>query len=77
MKQFFIGLLAGAIEVVEFIYKFLNGRFGTKRLKEPYRKYWRIVMWGIVGILTIRYVVFPVLQCWSWVVRCINYVFWG
>lgn len=77
MRQFFISLLSGAFAVVEFIYEFLNGRFGTKVLKEPYRKYWRIVMWGIAGLLALRYVIYPIFQWWDGVVCGLNRVIWG
>ena len=55
----------------------LDGRFGNKVLKEQYRGYWRLMNYGTLAILFIRFVMFPILEWWQGVVDFINYIIWG
>lgn len=65
----------------EPIYKLIlgaiDGRFGKKVLKDQYRSWWRLMTYGTLVILFIRFVMFPILEWWSGVVDFLNYVIWG
>lgn len=54
---------------------FLNGTFGKRRLSEPYRTYWQVLCWGIIGGLFLRLFI-EFLEIWERVVDFINYVIW-
>ena len=54
---------------------FLNGIFGNRRLSEPYRTYWQVLWWGVIGGLFLRLVI-EFLEIWERVVDFINYVIW-
>lgn len=55
----------------------IDGRFGRRVLKEQYRGYWRLMTYGTLTILFIRFVMFPILEWWQGVVDFLNYVIWG
>lgn len=55
----------------------IDGRFGRRVLKEQYRGYWRLMTYGTLTILFIRFVIFPILEWWQGVVDFLNYVIWG
>ena len=55
----------------------IDGRFGRRVLKEQYRGYWRLMTYGTLSILFIRFVMFPILEWWQDVVDFLNYVIWG
>lgn len=55
----------------------IDGRFGRKVLNEQYRGYWRLMTYGTLTILFIRFVMFPILEWWQGVVDFLNYVIWG
>lgn len=58
-------------------YRFLNGRFGKRVLRQPYRRVWRVVMWSLFIYLFSTKVVFPILDWWQGIVDYMNYVIWG
>ena len=55
----------------------IDGRFGRRVLKEQYRGYWRLMTYGTLSILFIRFVMFPILKRWQGVVDFLNYIIWG
>lgn len=55
----------------------IDGRFGKKVLKDQYRSWWRLMTYGTLVILFIRFVMFPISEWWSGVVDFLNYVIWG
>lgn len=55
----------------------IDGRFGKKVLKDQYRNWWRLMTYGTLVILFIRFVMFPILEWWQGVVDFLNYVIWG
>lgn len=55
----------------------IDGRFGKKVLKDQYRSWWRLMTYGTLVILFIRFVMFPILNWWQGVVDFLNYVIWG
>ena len=64
-------------EIMKKILYAIDGRFGRRVLKEQYRGYWRLMTYGTLTILFIRFVMFPILEWWSGVVDFLNYVIWG
>lgn len=63
--------------IVRAFLNFMNGRFGRKTLKEPYRKIWRIVMWSGFVVLVMVFILMPLIEAWSRVVDVLNYIIWG
>ena len=57
--------------------RFMNGRFGNKSLKKPYRKFWRVMTWGTSAVIVAKVVLVPVFQAWGKCVEFINYVIWN
>lgn len=62
--------------IIEKIFEILSGKFGTKVLKEPYRRYWKVFTFGTVFIIML--LVFAwIIQLWSDMVVLANHVIWG
>lgn len=40
----------------------IDGRFGKKVLKDQYRNWWRLMTYGTLAIIFIRFVMFPILE---------------
>ena len=59
------------------IVKALDGKFGNKVLKQPYRNYYRVVVWATLVALIWRYLLVPFLGWWDGLVRMFNHVIWG
>lgn len=55
----------------------IDGRFGKKVLKDQYRSWWRLMTYGTLAILFIKFVMFPILERWQGVVDFLNYIIWG
>lgn len=55
----------------------LDGKFGNKVLKPNYRFIWRLLTYGSLFLLIVRFIAFPILNWWEDVVRFLNYVIWG
>ena len=55
----------------------LNGKFGKRVLRHPYRNYYRIVMWFALASLAWNYVLVPFFGWWDKVVSGLNYIIWG
>lgn len=64
-------------EIMKKVLYAIDGRFGKKVLKDQYRSWWRLMTYGTLVILFIRFVMFPILEWWSGVVDFLNYVIWG
>lgn len=64
-------------EIMKKILYAIDGRFGKKVLKDQYRSWWRLMTYGTLVILFIRFVLFPFFQWWDGVVSFLNYVIWG
>ena len=64
-------------EIMKKVLYAIDGRFGKKVLKDQYRSWCRLMTYGTLVILFIRFVMFPILEWWSGVVDFLNYVIWG
>ena len=59
------------------VYNGMNGRFGRRRLKEPYIYIWRIIAWGLLIWAVFMWVCVPFFRWWDKVVAWMNWVIWG
>lgn len=55
----------------------IDGRFGRKVLKPKYRLIWRIIVYGTIIVLFVKYVLFPAFEFWDMVVRYLDFLVWG
>ena len=62
---------------VMVVINFLNGKFGSYRLNQPYRRVWRVITWTKVVVLAWIYVICPFFDWWQGIVNYMNYVIWG
>ena len=62
---------------VMVVINFLNGKFGSYRLNQPYRRVWRVITWTTVVVLAWIYVICPFFDWWQVIVNYMNYVIWG
>ena len=65
--------ISGLITALEFV----DGRFGRKVLKRPYRIVWRVLTYGSLFLLIYNFVIVPLFRWWDKVVDFLNYVIWG
>lgn len=78
IKNFVIYVvIENVLAALYHLYRFLNGRFGKRVLRQPYKKIWQVVMWNLFIYLFSTKVVFPILEWWQGVVNYMNYVVWG
>ena len=63
--------------IMKKILNAIDGRFGRKVLKQPYRNYWRVITYGTLFILFNMFVMVPFFKWWDKVVDFLNYVIWG
>ena len=78
IKDFVIYVVAeNVLAALYHLYRFLNGRFGKRVLRQPYKKIWQVVMWTLfIYLFTIK-IMFPILEWWQGIVDYMNYVIWG
>lgn len=55
----------------------LNGKFGNRVLKQPYRDYYRVVVWITLTVLIWRYLLVPFFGWWDKVIHGANNIIWG
>lgn len=65
--------ISGLITALEFV----DGRFGRKVLKRPYRSVWRVLTYGSLFLLLWNFIIVSLFRWWDGVVRFLNYVIWG
>ena len=78
IKDFVIYVVVeNVLAALYHLYRFLNGRFGKRVLRQPYKKIWQVVMWTLfIYLFTIK-IMFPILEWWQGIVDYMNYVIWG
>lgn len=78
MKRFMIDVvLENVLTATCYLYRFLNGRFGKRVLRQPYKQIWQIVAWSLFVYFIVTKILFPILEWWQGIVYCMNYVIWG
>jgi len=65
------------IRVISKFVKILNGQFGRKTLKNPYRAIWKVFAWGLFAFIVLRCILVPAMEWWDGVVENLNYLIWG
>lgn len=55
----------------------LNGKFGNRVLKQPYRDYYRVVVWITLAVLIWRYLLVSFFGWWDKVIHGANNIIWG
>ena len=51
---------------------FMDGRFGRKTLRKPYRNIWRFVCWTVFMYVVFTFVCTPFFRWWSEIVALLN-----
>lgn len=77
MKQIVNRIANNSKAVIKLLMEFVDGRFGRKVLKRPYRRVWRVFTYGSLFLLLWNCVIVPLFRWWDGVVRFLNYVIWG
>ena len=65
------------ITVGVILFSIMNGRFGNRVLKQPYRNIWRILCWAAFVYGFFMLVCVPLFRWWDGVVAFLNHVIWG
>lgn len=58
-------------------YRVMNGHFGKKVLKQPYKKIWCCLTWSCLFILFFVFIFCPIIEAWGNFIDFVNYVRWG
>lgn len=78
MKRLMIDVVIENVLITMYhSYRFLNGRFGKKVLRQPYKQIWQIVAWSLFVYFFTTKIMFPIIERWQSIVDCINHVIWG
>ena len=56
---------------------FMNGVFPCGTLLNPYKRIWSVMTWSALVVVTIKFVLFPMFECWDVMVAFLNNVIWG
>ena len=64
--------------VIILVGYFIDGRFGKKKkLKPALRFVWRLITYGTITTLFLKYIMFPIFEKWESVVAGLNILAWG
>ena len=63
--------------VLENVVNVLNGKFGNRVLKQPFRTIWRVLAWSLFVYAIFMLLMVPLLGEWSSVVEFLNDIIWG
>lgn len=66
-----------SVKFMVAIVKALDGKFGNRVLKQPYRDYYRVVVWATLVILIWIYLLVPFFGRLDKVIYVINNIIWG
>ena len=78
IKNFVIYVvIENVLAALYHLYRFLNGRFGKRVLRQPYKRIWQWIAWTTFVVLFFKFVMFPIIEWWTGVVHFLNYVIWG
>lgn len=78
VKRFMIDVvIENVLMVMYYSYRFLNGRFGKKVLRQPYKRIWQIIAWSLFTYFFITKITFPIIEWWQSIVSYMNCVIWG
>lgn len=77
MKRFFTEVAEKVLCAMYYFYLFLNGKFGKRILRKPYKQIWQIISWSLFIYFLSSCIILPIFRKWQEVVDCMNYVIWG
>lgn len=63
--------------VLENVVNVLNGKFGNRVLKQPFRMIWRVLAWSLFVYAIFMLLLVPLLGAWRGVVEFLNDIIWG
>lgn len=66
-----------SVKFMVAIVKALDGKFGNKVLKQPYRNYYRVVVWATLAALIWEYLLVPFFGWLDKVIYVMNHLIWG
>lgn len=66
-----------SVKFMVAIVKALDGKFGSRVLKQPYRDYYRVVVWTTLIVLIWRYLLVPFFGWWDKAIYVMNHIIWG
>lgn len=66
-----------SVKFMEVIVKALDGKFGNKVLRQPYRNYYRLAILAILTVLTWKYIIVPFFGFWNKGIYVINHLIWS
>lgn len=66
-----------SVKFMVAIVKALDGKFGNKVLKQPYRNYYRVVVWATLVALIWEYLLVPFFGWLDKVIYVMNHLIWG
>lgn len=66
-----------SVKFMVAIVKALDGKFSNRVLKQPYRNYYRAVVWTTLTILIWIYLLVPFFGWWDKVIHGANNIIWG
>lgn len=59
------------------IVKAADGKFGNRVLKQPYRLYYRVVVWTLLIVSIYDYLLVPFFRWWDKVIYVMDHIIWG
>ena len=66
-----------SVKFMVAIVKALDGKFVNKVLKQPYRNYYRVVVWSTLVALIWEYLLVPFFGWLDKVIYVMNHLIWG
>lgn len=66
-----------SVKFMVAIVKALDGKFGNRVLKQPYRAYYRVVVWTTLAVIIWRYLLVPFFGWWDKAIYVMNNIIWG
>lgn len=75
-NQFFYNTLENVLYGIYIVYRFFNGCIGNRRLRQPYKRIWMFVTWGLFTLFSFI-VLFYLCRVWGVFVDKLNFLIWG
>lgn len=66
-----------SVKFMVAIVKALDGKVSNRVLKQPYRNYYRAVVWTTLTILIWIYLLVPFFGWWDKAIYVMNHIIWG
>ena len=66
-----------SVKFMAAIAEAIDGKFGNRVLKQPYRDYYRVAVWVTLATLAWRYLLVPFFGWWDGVIYMANRIIWG